>query len=85
MWAGFAIANANDEIILECGGKEISNVLIDNTFMPTNGASLSLLSAKTNESDNDQGPNWCVSTLDLGNGDFGTPGGANGFNGLACP
>ncbi len=85
VWSNFSIANTNDEIILECGGNEISNILIDNGFTSTNGASLSLLDQKRNETDNDQGGNWCVTTTPMGNGDFGTPGAANMFSGAACP
>lgn len=85
VWSGFSIANGSDEIILECANNEISNILLDNSFTATNGATLSLLDQKRNETDNDQGQNWCVSTTVMTNGDFGTPGAANMLSGAGCP
>lgn len=83
----FDLANGEDEIIITCGGNEIANILISTvagfpSSMPT-GASLSLLRDKIDETDNDQGANWCPSTADY-NGDNGTPGGPNQFQ-TGCP
>ncbi len=85
VWSSFSLSNASDEILLECAGNEISNILIDNSFNVPTGASLSLLDSKRNETDNDVGANWCTSLVAMTNGDFGTPGMANMFAGTSCP
>ena len=84
--SGFVLGNSGDEIILTCGASEIAQVPMLSAFgFPSapRGASLALLRDHLDESDNDDGANWCESTTDY-NGDFGTPGSPNEFQN-ACP
>jgi hypothetical protein len=77
----FRLANDGDEIIVTCDGNEIAQVAYLEAFgfgaSVPDGASLSLLRG-LDESDNDDGANWCESTSDY-NGDRGTPGAPNEF------
>ncbi|MCZ6558154.1 MAG: hypothetical protein O7A69_10305, partial [SAR324 cluster bacterium] len=62
---------------------QIDQVIYDNggafAITPT-GASLELSNAFLNDTDNDAGANWCVSTAVYNNPDMGTPNAAN-----TCP
>ncbi len=84
VYSGFLLANGLDEIILSCGGNEISNVIYGSAvgFPAPVGASIQLIRDQYGEVSNDMGVNWCVSTNDF-NGDKGTPGLANEFQ-SAC-
>lgn len=74
---GFQLANGDDEIIVSCDGKEIANVAYDNSFPSApEGHSISVLRNSLDETDNDDGANWCQSSNDY-NGDYGTPGAPN--------
>jgi len=75
--AGFFLSNGADELILEDGDfTEVDRVEWDNgaTFPDPNGASMSLIDPAL---DNNVGANWCEGSTPYGDGDLGTPGGAN--------
>jgi len=82
IYSGFYLSNTDDEIILECDGKEIDRIEYDDgaTFPDPSGKSMifnpSLLGSNA-ATLNDDGNNWCESTSSYGNGDLGTPGAAN--------
>lgn len=77
-----SLGNSTDGIIIECSGTTIDEVIWDNgaTFPDPNGASMELSITTLNATDNDTGTNWGTAITDIGNGDLGTPGGANNFN-----
>ena len=77
VYNNFTLANSDDAIILYSDSSVlIDSVVYDNgyTFPDPSGASMAL---KDTSLDNDDGENWCTSTTTFGDGDFGTPGGAN--------
>lgn len=83
---GFQLGNSGDELIVTCGASEIAQVPMLSAFdfpAAPRGASLALLRDHIDETDNDDGTLWCVSTTNY-NGDFGTPGAPNEFQ-TACP
>jgi len=74
---GFFLSNGADELILEDGGlNEVDRVEWDGgpAFPDPNGASMSLINPAL---DNNVGANWCEASTPYGDGDLGTPGGAN--------
>jgi hypothetical protein len=83
VFSGFEIGNSDDEIIITCGGVEISRVVYTAGWPDAAGASSQLLRTKINEMDNDAAANWCVSVTPFGSGDLGTPRAANEFQ-SAC-
>ena len=73
----FFLSNSADELILEDGGStEVDRVEWDGgpAFPDPTGASMSLRDPAL---DNNVGANWCESVTPFGDGDLGTPGGAN--------
>ncbi|WP_299114606.1 lamin tail domain-containing protein [uncultured Winogradskyella sp.] len=73
----FNMGNGSDEIVLLAPGNiEISRVNYDGgpDFPDLNGISMQLNTAFLNETDNDDGDNWCASISSYGDGDIGTPG-----------
>lgn len=75
------LANGDDEIILTCSGTIIDEVYYDGgpNFPDPSGAAMELSTTALDGTSNDNGGNWGEATTDLGNGDLGTPGAANGF------
>lgn len=77
---GFTLGNGADEVVLVAPGDiEIARVNYDGgpNFPDLTGESMQLDSSSLNETDNDNGANWCASTSAYGDGDLGTPGTAN--------
>lgn len=76
VYDNFALANADDEVVLVCGGREIDRVNYDDglTFPDPIGASLQLSDFNL---DNHIGANWCQAAEPWPGsaGDRGTPGG----------
>ncbi len=81
--------SATDEVVLECTGTVIDSVDYGTAlgFPAATGASISLDPNFYNQTDNDNGANWCVSstTTGLSGGDLGTPGNVNVCNAATCP
>ncbi|MFC0603150.1 T9SS type A sorting domain-containing protein [Winogradskyella pulchriflava] len=76
----FNMGNGEDEIVLIAPGNiEVSRVNYDGgpNFPDLAGKSMQLKTAFLNETDNDNGDNWCISISSYGDGDIGTPGMAN--------
>ena len=85
--SGHTLGNGADEIVLlNTSMVEIARVNYDGgvTFPDTPGASISLDPSSLNETDNDNGSNWCLSTTPYGDGDLGTPGTANSACAPTC-
>ena len=76
---GFRLANGADEVVLVHDGSEIDRIEYDDgvDWPDTSGRSLSLDPSLLNGSDNDDGSNWCSGSSSYGDGDKGTPAGAN--------
>jgi len=71
------LGNSDDEVLLfDAESTEIDRVEYDGgpTFPDPTGASMSLIDPTL---DNNIGANWCTSITQFGDGDLGTPGGAN--------
>jgi len=80
VYAGFFLANGDDEIILTTPEEVvIDRVAYDGggSFPDPNGASMALSESEL-AGDNALGENWFESAVAYGAGDFGTPGAANG-------
>lgn len=79
VYTGFVLGNGDDEVVLECTGNVIDEVIYDNgdTFPDPNGASMELSTNHLNATDNDNGAAWCEGTTDIGAGNLGTPGAVN--------
>lgn len=76
-YSDFFLANGFDEVVLiDDLAREIDRVEYDDgaTFPDPNGASMALIDPAL---DNNAGENWCESPTPFGDGDLGTPGGAN--------
>ncbi len=74
---GINLANGSDELILISSNGILSDVVMwddGETFPDPVGASMALLDPNF---DNSIGSNWIESTLEFGDGDYGTPGEAN--------
>ncbi|MGB5660888.1 MAG: lamin tail domain-containing protein, partial [Thermoanaerobaculia bacterium] len=83
VYSGIAIANGGDELVLlNMFQVEIDRVEYDGgpDFPDPNGASMALIDPVL---DNNVGTNWCTSSTPFGDGDLGTPGGANDCVALA--
>ncbi len=76
---GMQLANGDDELVLLHGGVEIDRVVYDDgeTWPDPVGASISLDPSALTAEQNDDSGNWCEGTSPYGDGDLGTPGGAN--------
>ena len=88
VYTNFNLSNKDDEIILSVYGVTIDEVAYDNgqQFPGDPGKSLSLTPSAYNGVDNDDGGAWCNGTSEYGDGDYGTPGGANpDCEGQTCP
>ncbi|MDC1504603.1 lamin tail domain-containing protein [Winogradskyella sp.] len=86
---GHTLANGADEIVLlTTGAVEIARVNYDGgpNFPDLTGASMQVDTAFLNETDNDNGANWCASTSAYGDGTgaLGTPGAANNACAPVC-
>ena len=82
--SGMTLGNSDDEIILETPGSMIiDQVNYDGgtTFPDATGASMNLDPSSYNMMSNDNGSNWCTSTMIYGDGDSGSPGNLNEY----CP
>jgi len=85
--SGHTLGNSADEIVLlNTSMVEIARVNYDGgvTFPDAAGASISLDPSAWNETDNDNGANWCLSTTAYGDGDLGTPGVVNSACAPTC-
>ena len=78
-YAGVALGNGEDAIVLLHGGVVIDQVAWDDglTFPDPDGASMQLDSAQLDATANDSGAAWCEGQIQYGGGDRGTPGAAN--------
>ncbi|MBN1335036.1 MAG: lamin tail domain-containing protein [Deltaproteobacteria bacterium] len=78
-YAGFALGNSSDEIILSNASGTLDSVAWDDggAFPDPVGASMSLDPSKWDAKLNDDGTRWCEATTPFGLGDLGTPGSAN--------
>lgn len=72
----FLMNGADRLVLVDAAGNEVDRVEWDDgvTFPDPDGASMSLTASR---SDNAAGSNWCTATSVFGDGDLGTPGGAN--------
>lgn len=81
VWNGMALANGDDEIVIECGGTEIDRVVYtDAAFPDDSGASLTLDPSQVGPNAhvaNDTGSNFCSASSPYNGNDRGTPGAAN--------
>ncbi len=78
VYSNFSIANAEDEIVLTLGGQELDRVAYDSVGWPTGpGVAMSLDIDLYDTAFNDDPDNWCEALDVYGDGDLGTPGGAN--------
>lgn len=92
VYAGFQLANTEDEIILSCNGTGIDDVawgpVLGPDFTIVAGASNALLDDWYDADLNDDGTLWCAGTnvynMSGADEDKGTPGLANGITG-SCP
>ncbi len=77
--AGFALGQADDEVVLSNGSIEIDAVEYDGgpNFPDPTGYSMSLSGDVLDDLDNDDGANWCQGSDVTAEGDFGSPGVAN--------
>ncbi len=75
VYAGMALSNTIDEVIVSAGGLVIDRVAYDGgmSYPRAPGYSLSLDPLLLNATGNDTGGNWCLPTSQLAGGDFGTP------------
>jgi len=83
--SGFFLSNSADELVLlDTGSTEVDRVEWDGgpAFPDPTGASMSLRNPAL---DNNVGANWCTATTPFGDGDLGTPGGANDCAGSGVP
>lgn len=85
-YAGISLANGDDRIVIRQGGVTIDSVAYDDgaTFPDPTGATMELRDPSW---ENNDGSNWeeCVVST-FGDGDYGTPGGANdSWGGLSGP
>ena len=79
-YSGIVMSNGTDEIQIVCSGTTIDLVAYsDAAFPDTAGAAMELSATALNSTDNDDGANWGNAINDIGSGDLGTPGDANGF------
>ena len=75
--SNITLANASDNLILDCGGTTIDAVSpYDGSFSFSPGASAELSSSLLDDTSNDTGSNWCTGASSY-NGDLGTPNAAN--------
>jgi uncharacterized protein (TIGR03382 family) len=82
--ATFVLGNADDEVILECGGVAIDQVAYDSSWFPNDpGRARQLDPGSETAAANDLSANWCDATIAFGAGDLGTPGTQNGN--CVCP
>jgi hypothetical protein len=72
------LTNSGDTVTVACSSVVIAEVAYDGgtNFPDAKGASMSLSPNALNETDNDDGSNWCEASSDY-NGDKGTPNGRN--------
>jgi hypothetical protein len=73
-----SLANEVDELRLVCADLLIDEVVYDAATWPLRpGRSMQLDPAAVDAADNDSPASWCAAFSPYGDGDFGTPGGAN--------
>lgn len=72
--AGFSLTNTGDQIRLTTGGVVLDEVVWTES---TPGVSWSLSSTRLDATGNDDALAWCDGSTAFGDGDLGTPGGAN--------
>lgn len=79
VYSDFTLGNGSDEVVLECTGIIIDEVVYDGgtIFLDPQGASLELSINHLNATDNDNGAAWCEGITDIGAGNLGTPGAVN--------
>ena len=81
VYDNFAMGNKGDEIVLDCAGVLIDEVIYDE-FVVNEGAAAQLSPDKFDPVLNDDMKSWCKATKEFGPaGKKGTPGAAN----TACP
>jgi len=78
VYSTMLLDNLSDEVVLDCGGVVVDQVVYSNITWPvSSGVSISLDPAKTTAADNDVSFSWCAGMTAYGDGDMGTPGAAN--------
>ncbi|MCA9710449.1 MAG: lamin tail domain-containing protein, partial [Myxococcales bacterium] len=73
----YTLANAGDEVRLECDGAVIDRVVYLDTWPFADGVAMQLSAASLDATANDDSASWCMATTAYGSGDLGTPGQAN--------
>lgn len=82
-YSAFNLANDADEVILVAPDGSPEGLLMDwviyndSDFPATPGKAMSLGPEASNQTDNDEGGNWCDAVLEMPGGDFGSPGSPN--------
>ena len=76
-YAGFSLANTDDEIVLEHGGVELDRIEFGTGWPEESGHAMSLGPTAIDPTDNDDPANWCDAPDPWGVGDFGSPGEEN--------
>ena len=77
VYSGITLANAVDELILECDGEIVDQVIYTDEWVLL-GASMQLMPDHLNVDDNDSLENWCPAIAEYGTaGKLGTPGAPN--------
>lgn len=79
-YATFALSNSEDEIIITtAGGVVVDRIAFSATFGYSSGGAAQVNNlADLSATDNNDAQFWCAATSVYGDGDFGTPGSANG-------
>ena len=71
--SGMTLSNVDDEIVVIAGGEEVDRVAYDASFPLAAGRSLELKEDALDPIANDDAANWCESSTEIGDGDFGSP------------
>ncbi len=77
----FGLGNVADEVVVECDGAIIDEVVYGAGWTDTSGAAKQLDPAATDAALNDDAAEWCDATAVYGAGQLGSPGAPN----AACP
>lgn len=74
----FSLTNTTDEIVLDCSGTIVDQVVYDETWPFDDGRAVALGGDQLDADANDDASNWCGASAPYGDGDLGTPGVENG-------
>lgn len=70
----FSLTNDADEIVLDCSGVIVDQVVYDATWAFDDGRAAALSGDQLDADANDDASNWCGASAPYGDGDLGTPG-----------